>query len=62
MYDRPLRLTARTALLTLGFINLLWSLALLWASFGLPAVLTVAVLLDYMITRFAHRLRRQRMD
>ncbi|WP_317627215.1 hypothetical protein [Rhodalgimonas zhirmunskyi] len=49
-------------MLTLGFINLLWSLALLWASFGLPAVLTVAVLLDYMITRFAHRLRRQRMD
>ena len=39
------------AALVMGFVNLLWSLTLLWATMGLPAVLIVAAFLDYLITR-----------
>ena len=46
------------AALVMGFVNLIWSFLLIWASFGLPAVLVLAVFLNYMITRLAHRRAR----
>lgn len=61
MRDRP-RTAApdyTNAALVMGFVNLLWSFLLVWASLGLPAVLVVAVLADYLITRLAHRRRRE---
>ena len=39
-------------------INLLWSLALVWASFGVIGALVLAVFLDYLITRLDHHLNR----
>ncbi|MEZ5714368.1 MAG: histidinol phosphate aminotransferase [Paracoccaceae bacterium] len=46
------------AVLAMVFVNLLWSLALIWAALGLPAVLVTAVFLDYLITRLDHLRRR----
>ena len=46
------------AALIMGFVNLLWSLLLIWANFGLPAVLAVAVFLNDLITRLAHHRAR----
>lgn len=44
------------AALVMGLINLFWSFLLIYASFGLPAVLVIAVGLNYAITRLAqHR-------
>lgn len=47
------------AALVMGFVNLFWSLLLISASFGLPTALTLAVFLNYLITRLAHRRTRQ---
>ena len=41
------------AALIMGFINLLWSLLLVRANFGLAAALVLAVFLNYLITRLA---------
>ncbi|MCF3595491.1 hypothetical protein LZG00_15985 [Rhodobacteraceae bacterium LMO-12] len=46
------------AALTMGFVNLFWSLLLISANFGLPAALTIAVFLNYLITRLAHHRAR----
>ena len=46
------------AALAMGFVNLLMAFSLVWAHLGMPAVLVLAVFLDYLITRLAHRLRR----
>lgn len=59
MHHRAAASFLMPALLALGFINLLWSFTLLWASFGLPVVLVLAVFLDYLITRLRHHRRRQ---
>ena len=48
------------ATLVMGFMNLIWSFLLIWASFGLPAVLALAVFLNYLITRLAHHRSRMR--
>lgn len=57
--NRPRVPDLTTAVLVIAFINLLWSLALIWASLGLPAVLVTSVFLDYLITRLDHHRRRQ---
>ncbi len=47
------------AALVMALVNLFWSFMLVWASFGMPAVLVLAVLLNYLISRLAHnRMRR----
>ena len=46
------------AALIMGFVNLLWSFLLISVNFGLPAVLAVAVFLNYLITRLAHHRAR----
>lgn len=46
------------ATLVMGFVNLMWVMLLVWASLGWPAVLVLAVFLDYLITRLDHRRRR----
>ncbi|KPP86135.1 MAG: Fatty acid hydroxylase superfamily [Rhodobacteraceae bacterium HLUCCO07] len=45
--------------LVLALVNLLWSFLLIWVSFGLPAVLVLAVLLNYLISRLGHCRMRQ---
>ena len=55
--DRRAAPNYTTAALVMGFVNLLWSLMLLWVSLGLPAVLVTAVFLDYLITRIGRRRR-----
>ena len=56
--ERPSAPDLTAAVLVMGFVNLMWSLCLIWASLGLPAVLVTAVFVDYLITRLAHRRRR----
>ncbi len=46
------------AALVMGFVNLFWSFALIWAWSGLPAVLVIAVFLDYLITRLKRHRKR----
>lgn len=47
------------AALVMALVNLLWSFMLIWASFGMPAVIVLAVLLNYLISRLGHhRMRR----
>jgi hypothetical protein len=46
------------AALVMALVNLVWSFLLIWASFGLPAVLALAVFLNYLITRLAHKRAR----
>ncbi|WP_372612373.1 histidinol phosphate aminotransferase [Aquicoccus sp.] len=45
--------------LVLALVKLLWSFFLIWVSFGLPAVLVLAVLLNYLISRLGHYRMRQ---
>lgn len=49
------------AALVMGVVNLFWSFVLVWANFGLPAVLVIAVGLNYAITRLDHRRARADM-
>ena len=48
------------AALIMGFVNLLWSLLLIRANFGLSAALVLAVFLNYLITRLAHSRARMK--
>lgn len=43
------------AALVMGFVNLLWILGVLWALWGLPAVLLVGYALNVAIDRLARR-------
>lgn len=59
--DRPAAPDYTNAALVMALVNLLWSFMLVWASYGLPAVLVLAVFLNYLITRLEHsRLRQDR--
>lgn len=55
---QPTRDGPTNAIVVMGFVNLMWSLLLIWNSLGLPAVLVAAVFIDYLITRLGHRRRR----
>lgn len=60
MHEHP-RNIARdftTPTLAVVLVNLLWSFTLIWATTGLPAVLALAVFLNYLITRLDHCLKR----
>lgn len=43
------------AALVMGFVNLLWILAVLWAIFGLPVVLAISYVLNHLINRIDSR-------
>lgn len=45
-----------TAALVTGLLNLLWVLMVIWALWGFPAVLLVALILNYAITWLERRL------
>lgn len=45
------------AALAMGLVNLLWVFMILWALFGLPAVLVAGLLLDRMIARLGRNIR-----
>ncbi|KAA0909784.1 histidinol phosphate aminotransferase [Aquicoccus porphyridii] len=51
-----------TPALVMALVNLLWSFMLIWASLGLPAVLVLAVLLNYLISRLGHHRTRRADD
>lgn len=38
------------AALVMGFVNLIWVLGVIWASYGLPTVLVLAVALNMLIS------------
>lgn len=59
--NRPKRIEDYTsASLVMIFVNLFWILGLIWATLGLPAVLLVGWILNYLITRLdQYRARRE---
>ncbi|MGH1424949.1 MAG: hypothetical protein ACRBBU_09490 [Pseudooceanicola sp.] len=52
---RPSAPNYTTAALWMGLINLLWVLGVIWALFGLPAVILTAWVMDRLIQRLPHR-------
>jgi hypothetical protein len=56
--NRPAAPDYTNAALVMALVNLLWSFLLVWATLGLPAVMLLAVFLDYLITRLKHARRR----
>lgn len=46
--------------LAMGFVNLLWIMAVIWASYGLFAVLLLALVLNHAITHLGTRLEISR--
>lgn len=43
------------AALVMALVNLIWVFAVIWAAFGLPVVLAVGYVLNWLITRLAQR-------
>lgn len=58
-HDRLAAPDYTNAALIMALINLLWAFLLIWATLGLPAVILLAVFLDYLITRLKHARRRR---
>ncbi|MDQ2092343.1 histidinol phosphate aminotransferase [Marimonas arenosa] len=56
--DRKAAPNYTNAVLVMGFVNLMWSLLLIWATLGLPAALVAAVFVDYLIMRLDRYRRR----
>lgn len=52
---RPAAPDYTTATLWMALVNLLWILGVIWAVFGLPAVMAAGWLLDRMIQRLRVR-------
>ncbi|GGM02551.1 hypothetical protein GCM10011534_25530 [Pseudooceanicola nanhaiensis] len=52
---RPAAPNYTSAFLWMALVNLLWILGLIWAVFGLPAVMAAGWLLDRVIQRFCRR-------
>jgi hypothetical protein len=48
-----------TANMILIFVNLLWILVAIWSAWGLVPVLIVVVVINHLITRLDHFLRRR---
>lgn len=46
------------AALVMGLVNLLWIFGLIWALFGLPAVMVLGVVLNHLIDRLGTRTTR----